>query len=444
MLNGLHRIARLMLAWVIVATMVGCGADVSTPVPSGGQPEPLSTGPQTVWSGGVPREYFLRLPTDYDTDGLVDTASESSDDKPLIIAFHGYTGSYENWVGESPVYNLLDAVGDDAIFVAPNGLPDAAGNRIWGGTADLNFFVDLLADLDRRGLRYNPNRIFVAGHSNGAGFVHNLGCLYGDVIRAVVAAAGGLTRNDCIGSVAVLLFQGSNDPLTVPTIGRNALHYWVLYNGWDENAFVPAAVGPCDNYAFPEQPDNLAYPVLWCEHTEGHDWPTFAGTTAWAFLSDLPDAAPGPAAPPGGGAAVATPPSDALLTFQIAAPAGMNRPLAGAASLRQLDYIDNPTCSVPDVFLNTRFSVDGRVVPGQVSEPITIPVTYFSFSGGVSFPSDWALAITIYVEGGGSGTIPSPGIDHDVIVPVSLIAQNSDVIISDTLTIEPAADICNF
>lgn len=434
-----YRCGAIALLGLVLA---GCGADVKPATPTGSQPDMLATGLQTVWSGGVPREYFLNLPADYD-----DAEGSDSDDsgaRPLVIAFHGYTGAYQNWVGETRVYDLIDAIGDEAIFVAPDGLPDATGRRVWGGNADQRFFLDLLAELDRRGLRYDANRIFIAGHSNGAGFAHDLLCRYGDVIRAVVAAAGGLTINDCIGAAAVMIFQGSNDPLTVPNIGRSARNYWVLYNGWDPDAFVPAAVGPCDDYAFPDQPDNLPYPVLWCEHTQGHDWPDFASESAWQFLSTLPEALPGPSAPPGGGADVATPPSDALLTFQVAAPTTINRPLKAAATLRQLDFIDNPTCSVPDVFLNTQFSVDGRIIPGQVSEPITIPITYFSFSGGITFPSEWALTITLYVEGGSAGTIPTPGIDYDVIVPVSLISQNSDVVVSEVLTPVPAADLCGF
>jgi hypothetical protein len=119
----------------------------------------------------------------------------------------------------------------------------------------------------------------------------------------------------------------------------------------------------------------------------------------------------------------------------------MARPLNGTASLRVPSFIDNPTCSAPDIFLTTGFSVDGVVVLGQVTAAITIPVTYFPF-GEPSFPSEWALSVTVYVEGGATGVIPSPGIDHDAITLISLVGKNSPVIVSDVMTLEPVEDLC--
>jgi len=405
---------------------------------------PLATVLRTMQSGGVEREYYLQLPTDYD-DGTGVQAAALGDDmrKPLLFAYHGYTGSYQNWVGDNRFYDLVDVVGDDAIIIVPNGLPNASDQRVWGGQKDLDFFVDMLAELDMRGLQYNPNMIFVAGHSNGAGFAHELGCAYGDVIRGIATAAGALTNNDCVGSTAVLMMQGSNDPLTVGSLAQGALNYWVLYNGWDKDAFVPATVGPCDDYSFPGKL-NSDYPVLWCEHLQGHDWPDFGSQTVWDFLTGLAEVEPTPDAPFGGGSARATPQPDAFLTFQIDVPADMNRPVRGVATLRPLSWVESPTCSAPDIVLGV-FAVDGKLVPGQVSEPITIPVTYLDFSGTLQFPSDqFALSLTVYVEGGSTGAIPTPGVDHDAAAPISLVAKNLDVEMSEVLTLAPIPNLCGF
>ena len=74
---------------------------------------PLETGLQTVQSGGVEREYFLQLPADYD-DGSAVQATAIGDDtrKPLLIAYHGYTGSYQNWLGENAFYHRGIPVAD--------------------------------------------------------------------------------------------------------------------------------------------------------------------------------------------------------------------------------------------------------------------------------------------------------------------------------------------
>jgi pimeloyl-ACP methyl ester carboxylesterase len=337
----------------------------------------------------------------------------------------------------------LTVVRDDAIVVVPNGLPNSAGQRAWGGANDLDFFADMLAEFDRLGLQYNPNKIFVAGHSNGAGFAHELGCAYGDVIRGIVTAAGALTSTDCIGSTAVMMMQGSNDPLTAGSLALGALNYWVLYNGWNKDVFVPSTLGPCDDFSAPDLL-NSDYPVLWCEHTQGHDWPDFGSQTAWDFLTGLTEVEPTADAPFGGGSEVATPPSDADLTFQLNVPADMNRPLRGVATLRPRSWITDPTCSAPDVVLGA-FSVDGYVTPGELSEPITIRVTYLDFSGQLQFPSEeYALSITVYVEGGSTGAIPAPGTDHDASAAISLVSKNAPVIMPEPLTLAPVPNLCGF
>ena len=89
--------------------------------------------------------------------------------------------------------DLIDVVGDHVIFIAPQALDDSGGNAVWGGQADLDFFIDMLRELSERGLQYNADKLFVVGHSNGGGFTHELGCAHGDVFRAIVPAAGGLS-----------------------------------------------------------------------------------------------------------------------------------------------------------------------------------------------------------------------------------------------------------
>jgi poly(3-hydroxybutyrate) depolymerase len=431
---------------------------------------PLSTGLQTVMSAGLEREYFIRIP---DSAGAA-PASVGDGSLPLVIMYHGYSGSYEAWLNEDPeaetFYDLAEVIGDQAILIAPNGLQDSNGLRSWGASEDFDFFVDLLTELNRRGLEYNPNRIFVAGHSNGGGHVQELACRFGDIIRGVAAAAGSLVRTECVGSVAVMLMQGSDDALTSGLLAGNSRRFWALYNGWDLDASGAAAYGAgteCIDYAFPGQV-NSDYPVLWCEHDEGlpdrlanHNWPSFGSTIAWELFTSLSEQEPTPDFPGQsacegefadcGGSERAAPPKDADLIFRVSAPEGINRPLNAAMTLRPVDFLENPTCSAPDVILNLSFPVDGVVVAGQVSREITIPITYFTFSGAVEYPSDWALAFTVYVEPDDpnqapSGTIPSPGVDQDASI-LFTVRDPMDfpvVDISDTpLELRPARDLCN-
>ncbi|MDP7042388.1 MAG: hypothetical protein QGF91_07075, partial [Gammaproteobacteria bacterium] len=66
------------------------------------------------------------------------------------------------------------------------------------------------------------------------------------------------------------------------------------------------------------------------------------------------------------------------------------------------------------------------------------------FSGKLVFPADWALNVTIYVEGGSTGTIPTPGVDYAGNVLVSLTAKNADVLIPEPIPLVPGGDPCGF
>ena len=426
---------------------------------------PLESGLQTMTSGGEQRELFIQFPPDSGTasagtgmsqvsavgDGMSQVADhENNADRPLIFALHGYTGSYVNWVGEEreggkfgQVYDLVDVIGDHVVFVAPQALEDPAGNTNWGGQADLDFFIDMLALFDRRGVEYNRNKIFVVGHSNGAGFTNEIACKLGDVFRAMVTAAGSKVSNDCIGSLAVLMFMGANDPLGSLDTSRATREYWVKYNGWDPDASVSAYEGLCDDFSFPDQPDNLPYPVVYCLHQQGHDYPDFGSEVGWEFLTSLSEEEPTPDSPPGGGAEVATPPSDTTLTFQVDVPLEAPRPVDFSASLRVTSFIDNPTCSRPDVILGGRRPIAGLMTPGEVSDPITIPITY-TFFGEETYPADWALSITIYVEGGSVASIPAPGVDYNSLTPITLVSRNAPVVIPDVISLVPVVDLCDF
>jgi len=87
----------------------------------------------------------------------------------LLIAQHGSGGTYKRWTEAELGYAIIEPVGNGAVMVFPNALPDANGSPQWSFAPDLDVFLDLLAELDRTGLVYDQDRIFIAGHSSGAG-----------------------------------------------------------------------------------------------------------------------------------------------------------------------------------------------------------------------------------------------------------------------------------
>jgi polyhydroxybutyrate depolymerase len=373
-------------------------------------PEPLASGLQTMQSGGEERQYYLQLPADY----------ESDPSKPLIIGLHGTGSSYLRWVGDNPAHDLAAEVGDGAIMVFPNALPDANGSPQWSFEYDFDFFLDLVSELELRGLKYNKNKLFVTGHSSGAGMTHEIGCRYGDIVRGIAPSAGSLLSTQCIGSTAVLMSQGTNDQLVLVSIASIARRYWSLYNGWEADQTVPGEISPCVDHSLLGSA-NTAYPVYWCEHGEGslddysgHAWASFTSEAIWAFFSSLPEVEPTIEAPLNGGSERAQIPSDTTITFTLRYPADINRPLDGAISLFPADYINNPTFSIPSVFLSSLFQV-GQPAPGD-AVTYQVPIKFFVFSGpAVDFPSTWTLQFSVYVEGGTRPT-PTAGVDHQALV----------------------------
>ena len=116
---------------LVVFGLTGCNLfDNDSSVPPAEEPVvPLESGLQTLMSGGVEREYFLALTGEAGMagtaavdagmsqvaavgDGMSQVATHDNDaDRPLIFAFHGYTSSYHEWVGETRTNDLIDVVG---------------------------------------------------------------------------------------------------------------------------------------------------------------------------------------------------------------------------------------------------------------------------------------------------------------------------------------------
>jgi predicted esterase len=439
------------LAWLIAWGMLDLDAagqpdftELSAEVRDCVEGPPIYGGLQQLESGGAERSYYIKLPADYGSTYQV-SAEVVATRKPLLIAFHGTGGSYQRWVGPN-AYDLADVVGEEAIMVFPNALPDANGSPQWSYAVDFGFFEDLLADLDARGVEYDPNRVFVTGHSSGGGFAHEIGCRYGDIVRAIAPSAGALISGSCVGSVAVLMSQGVNDSLVDVNIARATRDFWAKYNSRNPAASVAGSIAPCviQNTIAPGSAD---YPVVWCEHGEGslsdfsgHAWATFTSQAVWDFFSGLSAVEPSFAEPPGGGNAAVLADTDTTMTFTLRYPPDIARVISGAITLYPESYLENPTFAIPSVFLNTDWS-PGIVAPGDTVTYVDVPITFFVFFGDpVIFPSTWTLQISTYVEGGTS-PVPTDCLDHKVLMPITFIDKTTAVVIPGVLNVEPVQPI---
>lgn len=402
------------LAVVVVGlSLAGC-LDSNSPATD------LQSGLRQLQSGGAERSYYLDLPADYDPD---------ADPRPLIIAYHGTGGSHEAWLD---TYRLkADAVGDGAILVYPDARPNAAGVRQWDFEDDFQMFEDLLEQLPDI-VTYDPDRILVTGHSSGGGFSHEIGCRYGDRIRAIAPVAGSLTATTCTGSVAVLQIQGNKDsvvPVGIAELGHN---FWVLYNGFDLPLSSPGVQAPCIDHSLGASP----YAMQWCLHEEGdgptaHDWPGFASDAIWAFFQALPDAAPRAAPPEGGGNDRVLADADTTLSFTLRYPVDIGPPVSAAAVIVPFGT-RQPVTGAPVAFLNLNFA---PAAVGGDERSYQIPVQFLNLGGAVTFPGDYTIEFVVYVDGGGF-PIPAAGVDHVALVDVSLTGETDPIVIPGVLDLE--------
>lgn len=397
----------LAVLWV-----TGC-SDSSLPYPS---VLPV-TGEVQVKSAGVARTYYLVIPDDYDPDVV---------SKPLLFAYHGTGGSAEAWLDGT--YDLLDYVGNDAIVVLAQAKADQNGVNQWDYGVDFEYFEDVLADVGRK-LTYDPWQVFITGHSSGAGMAHELGCNYGDLVRGIAPHSGIMRSTRCTGSVAVLQSHGNLDTLVPAGTGEAGHQFWVLYNGFQADAFGPGIDPVCIDHSLGGSP----YAMQWCLHDEqagplGHDWPSFASEATWNFFTALSRQPPGDAPPAGGGNDAVGNLADTTLSFTLEYPPGIVDPTQGAVSIYPAGT-QQPLTGGPSSILNFGFD-PGDVGPGSVRRYV-VPIRYVS----ETFPGTYAFAISMYVAAGGN-PIPFPGRDHIVLTDVTVVDRNTPVIIDEVLLLE--------
>jgi len=347
------------------------------------------TGPQTLISDDIEREYYLKLPSPYD----------SKISYPLIFAFHGFTGDYTNFT--EGYYDLQEAVGEQAILVYPNAL-EINGETQWDLEADLGFFNDLYAELEAN-LCFDKRKVFAVGHSNGAAFTNMLGCRRGDVLRAIGPVSGIFSEDyeeqACIGQVASITMHGDNDTTIPQELALPGRDYWVAINSCSSEASesTPGVDPTCVAYADcdPE------YPVQFCEYSGKHNWPDLGGEAIWTFFKSLVPA--DPSSTPGTGEPPLLPKGSASIKIKF--------PLdfAGTPDLIALSLYTSgttlPPTSAPKNILTDGFPV-GDYTLGQVTEYNEVEIILRDVAFG-----DYAFIVAVYVEGG-LYPVPTPGKDY--------------------------------
>lgn len=147
--------------------------------------------------GGFERTYILRVPKAYDATKPL----------PLVIALHGWTASAT--MAEQYMRMGDESEKDGFILVAPDGLGAPQG---WNaGFIDLSGkhanevqFISALIDKVETEVGIDPDRVYVAGHSNGAFLAHLLASQLSTKIAAIAAVAGTIGVPNADGSLKLI------------------------------------------------------------------------------------------------------------------------------------------------------------------------------------------------------------------------------------------------
>jgi polyhydroxybutyrate depolymerase len=220
-------------------------------------------------------------------------------DRPyrLVIAFHGRTNSN----AMARVYfRLEEAARAPTIFVYPSGLRGKDGGYSWwdqddppGSLRDFALFDAVVARISSL-YCIDRSQIFAVGHSLGAWFVNELGCARGDVLRGIGTIAGAISRTDCRGGVAAMLFHNPRDRHVRYRWGLEARDMLRASNGDGSRPRDLALDGfVCQRYGGA----SAMNPVLWCPYTKTrghsgryypHHWPEGAARAIMDFFTSLP------------------------------------------------------------------------------------------------------------------------------------------------------------
>jgi poly(3-hydroxybutyrate) depolymerase len=233
-----------------------------------------ASGTYRIDVNGLEREFNIKLPANYDPKVPY----------RLVFAWHWLTGTAAR-VQSAGYYGLESRSAGTTIFAAGQGL-DSNGDMEYGWP-DSNgrdvAFARALLDWIRTRYCIDNARIFSTGWSYGGMFSNRLGCVMGDVFRAIAPMSGnGPPRSNCVGQVAAWISHGDQDPTVSLSSGQGSRDHWAAANHCTMDT-MPTDPSPCVAY----QGCDSGFPVHWCVFPGGHTQPSFGSSAIWNFFSQF-------------------------------------------------------------------------------------------------------------------------------------------------------------
>ena len=167
------------------------------------------------------------------------------------------------------------------------------------------------------------------------------------------------------------------------------------------------------------------YPTLYCEHSRGHEWPSWASEVIWDFFVGLAPILPG-----------ADPEEDndgilgSSVTFTLDIPVDFEGIPRKVAPILYGPNTFQPIFTAPSLILNNGMPVGDEFVLGEQVQYEIAPINLL----GLDLPADFTFTVVVYVEGGGD---PTPcGKDWIGLQQVT-IEDTGNLTVEEPLELEP-------
>jgi len=186
-----------------------------------------------VSSGGLRRTYALHVPSSYD----------ASRPHPLLVAFHGATGS-RAFAERSGLVRAAEVKG--FVVASPDGYGGSWALGCNCTEADRKHvddprFVETLVKQVSRALSIDPGRVYAAGFSDGGTFSYRLACERAKLFAGIGVVAGALANPaECRPTrpVPAIALHGSQDGVISFDQGTSAAAAFASLDGCDKKPAV--------------------------------------------------------------------------------------------------------------------------------------------------------------------------------------------------------------
>jgi poly(3-hydroxybutyrate) depolymerase len=229
---------------------------------------------------GQQRQYTLTLPQNYSPNKAYQ----------LIFGYHWLSGTMQDVVSGS-YYGIQPLAGDNAIFVAPQGL-----NNGWGNTNgdDITFTDQMLSTLENA-LCIDQTQIYSMGWSYGGAMSYALACARPNVFRAVAVMSGANLSGCSPGTQPVAYYaqHGVSDSVLPFSLGEGIRDTFVKDNHCTPTNPPAPAAGSGTHIKTEYSGCDSGHPVWWVAFDGPHEpLATDAGTSSswtpgqiWSFFS---------------------------------------------------------------------------------------------------------------------------------------------------------------